>query len=115
MDDPPHRQEAAVFLLGRMRALAARGGAQLVIVYIPYLERGQTNEVPPALATALRSVQGDGVIVLDLAPVVARYYEDPARPLLRFGLDAHPNPAGHALIADALEGLLRRRGLVPPP
>lgn len=115
MDDPPHRQAAAAFLLGRMRALAARSGTQLVIVYIPYLERGQTNPVPPALAAALRTVTGDGVTVLDLAPVVARYYEDPARPLLRFALDAHPNAAGHALIADELEGVLRRRGLVPPP
>lgn len=114
-DDPPHRQAAAVFLLGRMRALAAQSGAHLVIVYIPYLERGRTNPVPPALAAALRSVTGDGVTILDLAPVVARYYSDPARPLLRFELDAHPNAAAHALIADGLEATLRRRGLVSPP
>ena len=114
-DDPPHREAAAVFLLGRMRALAVQSGAHLVIVYIPYLERGRTNPVPPALAWALRSVAGDGVTILDLAPVVARYYEDPARPLLRFELDAHPNAAAHALIADELEGVLRRGGLVSPP
>lgn len=111
--DPGARQASLEFLLGRMRTLTRKAGAQLVIVYIPYLERDGTNPVPPALAAALRSVIGDGVTVLDLAPVVARYYADPARPLLRFERDAHPNSAAHALIADELEGALRRGGLLP--
>ena len=106
--DPAVRQAGLEFLLGRMRALTRKAGAHLVVVYIPYLERGETNPPPPALAAALRSVTGEGVTILDLAPVVARYYADPAQPLLRFERDAHPNPAGHALIADALEGALRR-------
>jgi hypothetical protein len=113
--DPAARQASLEFLLGRMRALTRKGGAHLVIVYIPYLERGGTNPAPPALAAALRSVTGDGVTILDLAPVVARYYADPARPLLRFERDAHPNPAAHALIADELVGTLRREGLLEPP
>jgi lysophospholipase L1-like esterase len=113
--DPAHRQRALEFLLERMRADTARVGAQLVVVYIPYLERGGTNAAPPALEGALRSVAGNGVTVVDLAPVVTRYYADPARPLLRFERDAHPNAAAHALIAEALEGALRRAGLVPPP
>lgn len=111
--DPAARQAALELLLGRMRALARKGGAHLVVVYIPYLERGGTNPVPPALSAALRSVTGEGVTVLDLAPVVARYYADPARPLLRFERDAHPNPAAHVLIADELEATLRRSGLLP--
>ena len=44
---------------------------------------------------------------------MTRYYADPARPLLRFERDAHPNAAAHSLIADELEGTLRRRGLLP--
>ena len=111
--DPAVRQAGLEFLLGRMRALTRKAGAHLVVVYIPYLERGGTNPVPPALSAALRSVAGDGVTILDLAPVVARYYADPERPLLRFERDAHPNPAAHALIADELEGALRREGLLP--
>lgn len=111
--DPAHRQAALEFLLGRMRAATTRIGAELVIVYIPYLERGGTNAVPPALAGALQSIRGDGVTVLDLTPVVTRYYGDPTRPLLRFERDAHPNALAHALIAEELEGTLRRRGLVP--
>lgn len=113
--DPAARQASLEFLLGRMRALTRKGGAHLVVVYIPYLERGGTNPVPPALSAALRSVTGDGVTILDLAPVVARYYADPARPRLRFERDAHPNAAAHALIADELEGTLRREGLWARP
>jgi hypothetical protein len=113
--DPAHRQRGLEFLLARMRADTARIGAHLVLVYIPYLERGGTNPAPPALAGALQSVAGDGVTVLDLAPVVTRYYADPARPLLRFERDPHPNPAAHALIAEELERTLRRGGLLPPP
>ena len=113
--DPATRQASLEFLLGRMRALTRKVGAHLVIVYIQYLERGGTNAVPPALSAALRSVTGDGVTVLDLAPVVARYYADPSRPLLRFERDAHPNVAAHALIADELEGALQRESLLSPP
>jgi hypothetical protein len=113
MGDPASRQAGIEFLLGRMRALTRKGGAHLVVVYIPYLERGGTNPIPPALSAALRSLSGDGVTVLDLAPVVARYYADPARPLLRFERDAHPNEAAHVLIADELEATLRREGLLP--
>ena len=111
--DPASRQAALEFLLARMRAAARQGGAHLVVVYIPYLERGGTNAASPALSAALRSVAGDGVSVLDLAPVVARYYADPARPLLRFERDAHPNAAAHLLIAEELERMLRVEGLLP--
>jgi hypothetical protein len=34
----------------------------------------------------------------------------PAAPLLRFDRDRHPNPAAHALIADAVDGFVRDRG-----
>jgi len=110
--DPASRQASLDLLLGRMHALTRKVGAHLVIVYIPYLERGGTNPVPPALSAALRSVTGDGVTVLDLAPVVARHYADPARPLLRFEHDAHPNSTAHALIADELEAALQEEGLL---
>ncbi len=113
--DPAHRQASLQFLLGRMRADAAKIGAELVIVFIPYLERGGTNTIPPALSGALASIAGEGVSVLDLAPAVERYYADPDRPLLRFERDAHPNGLAHALIADELAATLRRRGLVAPP
>ena len=46
------------FLLERMRAAARGAGAHLVVAYIPYLERGGTPEPSPALAAALRGVEG---------------------------------------------------------
>jgi hypothetical protein len=55
------------------------------------------------------------VTVLDLSPVVTRYYADAARPLLRFERDAHPNAAAHALIAAELEESLGRAGLLAAP
>ena len=110
---PATRQAGLELLLGRMRDLARRVEAHLLIVYIPYLERGGTNPPPPALAAALRSVTGEGVTVLDLTPVVARHHADPARPPLRFERDAHPNPAAHALIAGEVEAALLRSGALP--
>jgi hypothetical protein len=94
-------------LLRRMRGAAAGAGAHLVIVYIPYLERGTTNAPSPALAAVLRALEGPGVSVVDLSPAVERHHADPAAPPLRFERDAHPNPAAHALIAGQLEGVVR--------
>jgi hypothetical protein len=105
--DPAARGRAMAFLLGRMRDAASRAGARLVIAYIPYLERGTTNTPSPVLAEVLSALEGPEVAVVDLAPVVAGHYADPAAPRLRFERDAHPNPAGHALIADHLEPVLR--------
>jgi hypothetical protein len=113
--DPEAGRQALEFLIARMRALTQQAGAHLVIVYIPYLERDGTNAPPPALARALDAIAGPGVSVLDLAPVVARYYGDPSRPLLRFERDAHPNRAAHALIAEELEKTLDRSGLLAAP
>ena len=50
---------------------------------------------------------------MDLAPFVERHYADPSAPLLRFDRDRHPNPAAHALMADAIDGYVRDRGLLP--
>jgi lysophospholipase L1-like esterase len=107
--DPEARRKAMDFLLARMKDAAARAGAHLVIVYIPYLERDSTNPPSPALSASLRTVAGPQVTVVDLTSAVVRYYSDPNKPLLRFDHDRHPNAAGHALIADGLEPVLRRR------
>lgn len=112
--DPAMRQAGLDLLLGRMRERARQAGAHLVILYMPYLERGGTNAPPPALAGALATVGGAGVTVLDLTPAVTRYYADPRRPLLRFEHDAHPSPAAHALIAGELERSLDGLGLLAP-
>lgn len=110
---PERRRKGAAFLLDRMRAATRNMGAHLVVAYMPYLERGGTQEPSPALAAALAEVAGAGVTVVDLAPAVRRHYADPAAPLLRFERDRHPSAAAHVLFASGLEPVLRARGLVP--
>jgi hypothetical protein len=113
-DGGPERRAAAMaFLLGRMRDAARSAAAPLVIVYIPYLERGGTQGPSPALSRALAGAAAADVAVVDLTPAVAAHHADPASPPLRFERDRHPNPAAHALIASALEPVLRERGLLP--
>src|SRR5262249_47651164 len=104
-------------LLSDMASSAASVGAPLVVLNIPYLERGSTNAAPAPLTEAVARIHASNLLLLDLAPVIAHHYADPAAPLLRFERDRHPNPAAHALIADALDRFVRDRGLLPglPP
>jgi hypothetical protein len=95
-----------------MARTSASVDAKLIVLNIPYFERGATNAIPVPLKDALARVAAPNVSVLDLAPIVERHYADPAAPLLRFDRDRHPNPAAHALIADALDGFVRDRGLL---
>jgi hypothetical protein len=93
-----------------MARAAASVGARLIVLNIPYLERGGTSPMPAPLKEALAHVGEPNLFVLDLAPAVARYYASPTGPLLRFDRDRHPSPAGHALIADAIDGFVRDQG-----
>jgi hypothetical protein len=111
-DDPATRERILERLLGDMARAAGSVGAKLIVVNIPYFERGGTNAMPEPLKDALTRVSAPNVSVLDLAPIVARHYADPSAPLLRFDRDRHPSPAAHALIADALDGFVRDRALL---
>jgi hypothetical protein len=111
-DDPATRERILERLIGEMARAAGTVGARLIVLNIPYFERGGTNAMPEPLKDALTRVSAPNVSVLDLAPIVERHYADPSAPLLRFDRDRHPNPAAHALIADALDGLVRDRGLL---
>jgi hypothetical protein len=87
-------------------------GARLIVLNIPYFEREGTGPMPAPLKEALAAVDAPNLSVLDLVPAVQRHYADPAAPLLRFERDRHPNPAAHALMADAIDGFVRDRGLL---
>ena len=116
-DDPATRERILERLLADMARAAGSVGARLIVVNIPYFERGGTGAMPAPLKDALARVDAPNLSVLDLAPVVERHYADPSAPPLRFERDRHPNPAAHALIADAIDGFIRDRGLLPglPP
>jgi len=112
-DTPETRQRILERLIGEMADDAAGIGACLVVVNIPYLERGTTNPMPAPLKDAVRRLARPKLLLLDLAPVVARHYADPAAPLLRPERDGHPNALAHALFAQAIDAFLREKGLVP--
>lgn len=114
-DDPATRERILERLIGEMAAAAATVDARLIVVNIPYLERGSTNAVPPPLKEAITGLAAANLAFLDLAPVVARHYANPSAPSLRFDRDRHPNPAAHALLADAIDAFVRDRGLLPAP
>lgn len=112
-DDPALRERILEHLLGDMAAAAASVGAHLIVVNIPYLEPGSTNPMPPPLGEAAAALGAPNLSLLDLAPVVARHYASASAPPLRFERDRHPNARAHALIAEAIDALVRDRGLLP--
>jgi hypothetical protein len=112
-DDPATRERILELLLGDMARAAGSVGARLVVLNIPYFERGGTSGMPAPLKEAVARAAAPNLALLDLSPTVARHYADPSAPLLRFDRDRHPNPAAHALIAEAIDGFVRGQGLVP--
>ena len=112
-DDPATRERILERLLGDMARAAGSVDARLIVLNIPYFERGGTGAMPAPLKDALARVAAPNLSVLDLAPIVERHYADPSAPLLRFDRDRHPNPAAHALIGGRHRRL--RPGPGPPP
>lgn len=113
-DDPATRERILERLVGDMAAQAASVPAPLLVVNLPYLERGSTNPIAAPLKEAIARLPAPNLYLLDLAPMVERYYANPAAPLLRFERDRHPNPAAHALFASAIDGFVREHGLLTP-
>jgi hypothetical protein len=112
-DDAATRERVLVLLLARMADAAEKAGARLLVVDIPYFERGTGRAMPEPLRSAMRTLRRPSVAFLDLGPAVDRHYADPSAALLRFDRDRHPNAAAHALMADAIAGFAQERGLVP--
>ena len=107
-DGPGPRAAALTFLLRRLAADAKGVGAEVMVVHLPYLERGTTNDPPGPLLDALSRLGDAGPTLVDLAPAVRAHYAAPDAVLLRFPRDRHPSPDGHRLIADRLAGPLGR-------
>ena len=114
-DDPVTRERVLVALLTRMADATQSVGATLLVLDIPYFERGTGRSMPEPLRNAMRRLRRPGVALLDLGPAVDRHYSNPSAPLLRFDRDRHPSGAAHALMADAIDGFVRERGLLSLP
>jgi len=112
-EDSATRERVLVALLTRMADAAESVGATLLVLDIPYFERGTGRSMPEPLRNAMRRLRRPGVALLDLGPAVDRHYADPSAPLLRFDRDRHPSAAAHRLMADAIDGFVRERGLPP--
>ena len=111
-DDAPTRERVLVLLLTRMADAADSVGARLLVVDIPYFERGTGRSVPEPLRDAMRTLRRPSVAFLDLGPAVDRHYANPSAPLLRFDRDRHPNAAAHAVMAEAIDAFVQDRGLL---
>ncbi len=79
-------------------------GARLVVLNMPYLPRGRVQQAPPAL---MRAVEGKALTFVDFAPAAAEYYDRHAAGTLTNGLDAHPNPTAHRMMAETLAPAVR--------
>jgi hypothetical protein len=114
-DDARTRERILVQLLLAMSSAAESANTRILVLNIPYFERGAVHEMPVPLKNALMRLLRPSLLFLDLGPAVDRYYANASAPLLRFDRDRHPNAAAHALMADAIDASLRERGLLPEP
>jgi len=97
---------AAAGLRAMIDAMAGEAhamGARLVVLNMPYLPRGRVQAAPQALRTA---VAGEDLTFVDFSPVAADYYERHATGTLTLGMDAHPNPTAHRMIAETLASVM---------
>jgi hypothetical protein len=114
-DDSRTRERVLIALIGGMSRAAESIGAKLLVLNIPYFERGASHSMPLPLKNALTRLLRPNIVLFDVGPVVDRYYSNPSAPLLRFERDRHPNAAAHALMGEAIDSSLRERGLLPGP
>jgi hypothetical protein len=109
VDDAETRATILTALLRRLSRGARSVGARTMVVHLPYLERGTTNDPPAPLRQALLRLGSEAPDYVDLTPAVRAHYASPHAELLRFERDRHPAPAAHRLVADRLADPIRRR------
>lgn len=98
--------------LARLAHAVAKDGASLTVMLIPELHRlGEPRPFAREYARVAELARADGARVLDLW---SEFAGRDARTLWVSDEDAHPNAAGHAIIAEALARDLTR-GAAPEP
>jgi hypothetical protein len=101
------RGRALSFLLHEMDGLVRKAGAELIVLYIPLLQRGRAEGPPPELLNALRGLERP--VLVDSTPLVLAYQANPANKPLHLP-DGHPAARAHVVFADELERVIRERG-----
>ena len=105
LKDDIHKRKSLIYLVNRMHQVARKINASLIILFIPPLEREANRQPPQAL---LQSLNKD-IIFINLGDFINHYYKDPAKPLLRFKMDDHPNELAHKIMADEIRNALQRK------
>lgn len=101
------RLESMEFLIHRMLEVTRKSNSTLIVVHIPYLEKGKTNPSPDEL---LHSLTPD-IVFVDMSPVVINHYTLPGNPELMLENDGHPNSLMHQLLAAEISKTLRERNI----
>jgi hypothetical protein len=102
---PGTMNESVTFAVTEMARTTRAIGAQLAVLYIPYLNDRQPQGPPESLR---RAVAENDVALIDLTPWVdAHHAQHPGLPLVLGSQDLHPNPLAHRLIAEGIAQHLR--------
>ena len=113
VDQSPETAALALkVMVGAMADEAAKIGAKLVVLHMPYLVRGRVDAAPQALRDA---IAGRDLTFVDFAPVAADFYARDPNGTLVLGQDPHPNPLAHQMIADTLAEPVRELLAKAPP
>jgi hypothetical protein len=108
-DNPAKRTASVTWLMERLAEEARSVGAALLVAYIPALSPGEAGSPPEALVSA---AQRHGATLVDLGPRVRQYHAREPGSTLVLAQDGHPNAAAHALVAEALERVIRAHHLL---
>ena len=107
-NDEESRLKCTNFLMNKMIELAKNIDAILIVVHIPYFEKGSTNSAPSELIDSL----SQDTVFIDLSSAVKDYYQNPENPDLRLHkYDGHPNASAHKLMADEIEKAIRSKNI----
>ncbi len=109
-DDSPGWSHCRKQLRKAKRMLEERGIPLRVLLYPLLFRTGDTLVSHDAYARVSAFLEGEGIGHLDLEPVMLAADVDRLRV---HPSNTHPNGAGHALAAEAIEGYLRAEGLLP--
>ncbi|MBX3414485.1 MAG: SGNH/GDSL hydrolase family protein [Pirellulales bacterium] len=100
--------------VGRLREVCREHGAELAIVLFPFMLEIEGTSFEPAYDKVVALAAAEGIPLLDLRAVFARY---PEEPLNVSAVDAHPNARANEIAGVAISEWLRTNLLTPrePP